>query len=60
LIPCLILPDGSTRPLRAGDPRAESCYEYVLSLNAAGGLDTRCSHEARDGWSFVRLLRGAK
>jgi poly-gamma-glutamate synthesis protein (capsule biosynthesis protein) len=58
-IPCMILPDGSTEPLRAGDERARAVREILESQNRSSGLDTACLQEARDGWSFIRLTPGS-
>jgi poly-gamma-glutamate synthesis protein (capsule biosynthesis protein) len=58
-IPCMILPDGSTEPLRAGDPRAGGVRELLEIQSRSSGLDTVCRQETRDGWSFIRLTPGA-
>jgi poly-gamma-glutamate synthesis protein (capsule biosynthesis protein) len=59
-IPGIILPDGSTEPFRAGDPRAELCFDHLKFLNQEAGFETHLSREARDGWAFVRLTQGGR
>jgi len=55
-IPAMILADGATEPLRAGDPRAEEVCGYVERLSAQSGFATAFAREERDGWMHLRLL----
>jgi hypothetical protein len=55
LIPAMILADGSTEPLGAGDPRAAEVADYVERLSDASGFATRFARGERDGWMHLRL-----
>jgi poly-gamma-glutamate capsule biosynthesis protein CapA/YwtB (metallophosphatase superfamily) len=55
LIPALVLADGATEPLRAGDPRAEEIAGYVERLSAESGFATRFARGERDGWLHLRV-----
>ena len=52
----MILADGATEPLRAGDPRAAEVADYVERLSAQSGFATRFERaEHGDGWMLLRL-----
>jgi poly-gamma-glutamate synthesis protein (capsule biosynthesis protein) len=56
LIPAIILADGATEPLRAGDPRAAEIADYVERLSEQSGFATRFARGERDGWMHLRVL----
>jgi hypothetical protein len=56
LIPAMILADGSTEPLRPGDPRAGEVSAYVERLSAESGFQTAFERSERDGWMHVRVV----
>lgn len=56
LVPARMQPDGSTEPLRPGDPRAAEISDYVARLSEQSGLGTRFEPGERDGWALVRAL----
>jgi hypothetical protein len=52
----MIMADGSTEPLAAGDPRAAEVAGYVERLSVASGFATRFSRGERDGWMHLRVV----
>jgi Bacterial capsule synthesis protein PGA_cap len=54
-IPALMLPDGSTEPLRAEDEREGRIHDYVRRLSEQSGFDTRFETTEREGWSLLRI-----
>ncbi len=55
-VPAQMLEDGSTEPLRAGDPRAAEVAGYLERITRASGFDTAFERSQRDDWLFVRVL----
>lgn len=53
--PAQIASDGSTEPLRAGDPRASAITAYLQRITEQVGFDTRYEPSDRDGWAFVSI-----
>jgi poly-gamma-glutamate synthesis protein (capsule biosynthesis protein) len=49
-IPAMILADGSTEPLRVGDPRGTDVIAYVERITRRSGLDTQLVASEQDGW----------
>jgi poly-gamma-glutamate synthesis protein (capsule biosynthesis protein) len=54
-IPARILPDGSTEPLRAGEPDAAEIASYLAGLCEQSPVDTKLTLETREGWSYIRI-----
>jgi hypothetical protein len=54
-IPALMLPDGSTEPLRAGDERAARVFDYVRRLSEQSGFDTPFESGEREELALLRL-----
>lgn len=54
-IPALIMADGSTEPLRPGDPRATDVVDYVEQLTQRSGFETGLARSERDGWMFLSV-----
>jgi poly-gamma-glutamate capsule biosynthesis protein CapA/YwtB (metallophosphatase superfamily) len=58
-IPAMILPDGSTEPLRPEDPRAAQVIQHLLDLSdGVDGDPPRADVGVRDGWAYVRISGG--
>jgi poly-gamma-glutamate capsule biosynthesis protein CapA/YwtB (metallophosphatase superfamily) len=57
-VPARMLADGSTEPLRAGDPRAAEIARYVDRITSEGGFSTAFELTERDGWAFVAVSAG--
>jgi poly-gamma-glutamate synthesis protein (capsule biosynthesis protein) len=54
-VPAMIMADGSTEPLRVGDPRAVEVADYVERLSAQSGFGTRFERGELDGgWMLLR------
>ncbi len=58
-VPAQMLADGSTEPLRAGDPRAVAIADYVARITADAGFDTAFERSTRGEWTFVRVRGGS-
>lgn len=54
-VPAQILPDGSTEPLRPGDPRTTAVVEYLSRITSQSGFDTAFDLCERDGWAWLRV-----
>lgn len=54
-IPAMILPDGSTEPLRPGDERAARVGEYMAKISTASGFATRCELGERMGYLWLSV-----
>jgi poly-gamma-glutamate synthesis protein (capsule biosynthesis protein) len=54
-VPAQMLPDGSTEPLRAEDPRAEEVAAYLERLSAQSGFATRFKRSQLDGWMLLQI-----
>jgi poly-gamma-glutamate capsule biosynthesis protein CapA/YwtB (metallophosphatase superfamily) len=54
-IPALILADGATEPLRAGDERAADVVDYLERLSRESGFATSFARGERDGLMFVAI-----
>jgi poly-gamma-glutamate synthesis protein (capsule biosynthesis protein) len=58
-VPAQIMADGSTEPLRAGDPRASDVADYVERLSGQSGFSTRFERsELEGGWMLLRAAPG--
>lgn len=57
-IPAMIMPDGSTEPLRADDPRATEVCDYVDRLSSQSGFETIFERAENDGWMELRIEIG--
>jgi poly-gamma-glutamate synthesis protein (capsule biosynthesis protein) len=55
LIPAIMLADGSTEPLAAGDPRAAQIADYLERITRRVGLETTYTRTERAGCMLVRL-----
>lgn len=53
--PAQMLADGSTEPLKAGDPRADEALAYMEQITAQHGFPTRFALGERAGWAFVEV-----
>ena len=54
-VPAQMLADGSTEPLRAGDPRAADVAGYLERLSAQSGFATSFERGELDGWMLLRI-----
>jgi hypothetical protein len=54
-IPAEILADGSTEPLRTGDPRAVEVADYMERITRERGLTTVFERGERDGYMLLRV-----
>jgi poly-gamma-glutamate capsule biosynthesis protein CapA/YwtB (metallophosphatase superfamily) len=54
-VPAQMLPDGSTEPLRADDPRAGEVAGYLERLSAQSGFATRFERGELDGWMLLQI-----
>jgi poly-gamma-glutamate capsule biosynthesis protein CapA/YwtB (metallophosphatase superfamily) len=57
-VPAMIMPDGSTEPLRCDDPRAAEVCDYVDRLSSESGFDTGFERSERDGWMELHIHAG--
>lgn len=53
-VPALILPDGSTEPLSADDPRGAEVADYLERITAQSGFDTTFERTERAGCLALR------
>jgi poly-gamma-glutamate synthesis protein (capsule biosynthesis protein) len=51
-IPAMILADGSTEPLRAGDARVDAAEVYMRHLMQLAGFETPLRTGERGGWAY--------
>jgi hypothetical protein len=52
----MIMADGSTEPLRVGDPRADEVVDYVERLSGQSGFGTRFERgELEGGWRLLKI-----
>jgi poly-gamma-glutamate capsule biosynthesis protein CapA/YwtB (metallophosphatase superfamily) len=54
-VPAMILADGATEPLRAGDPRAAEVADYVERLSAQSGFATRFERAQLGEWLLLKV-----
>jgi hypothetical protein len=52
-VPAQIQPDGSTEPLRPGDPRTTAVVEYLARITSESGFDTVFKLSERDSWAWL-------
>jgi len=55
-VPAIMLADGTTEPLRAGDPRAAEVADYLEYLTTSRDLPARFERGERDGWLHLSIL----
>jgi hypothetical protein len=58
-VPAMIRADGSTEPLRPGDPEGQEILDYVQRLSTQSGFSTTLSAGERDGFLFAELQPGS-
>lgn len=54
-VPAEIQADGSTIPLRSGDPAAERVAERLETLSGAQGFETVLERDEYEDWAFLRV-----
>jgi hypothetical protein len=57
-IPAMVLPDGSTEPLSAGDPRAGAVADYLERITRERGFTTKFSRGEWEGLMRVEITAG--
>lgn len=57
-VPAMIMPDGSTEPLRVDDPRGTEVCDYVERLSVQHGFDTLFERSERSGCMQLKVHAG--
>lgn len=59
-VPAMMLPDGSTEPLRGDDSRADDVRKHLQRINADQGFDVRWVDDDFAGWRLLRMESGSR
>jgi Bacterial capsule synthesis protein PGA_cap len=54
-VPAVVLPDGSTEPLYAGDPRAQEICAYLEARTADADQETRLALGTSGEWAYITI-----